>query len=290
MSLRKRMAEFGFESNEDYDFALRALFAARNQHLRCLNVAGESGRRKTAFANALAHALDYKRILYHDFSTPEPPPAPIVVTEDDKSNPGPADVALTTFERVVVEACAYAEGEPTVLILDQLQLAEFREQIRLYHFIHGGEWSLGSASVRANPKHLLMILISELALYHSLAKVSYRIWTDASGGRFEFRPQEFQLDAEAQPLFDSLALLFAALGSVPTPTEFGHIVDDLLQHVRTEEQLRATLFGWMERVDRGTLYAPALLPALSAAVEALNQMLGLEEVVMGDEVSSRAVE
>ena len=72
------MAEFGFESNEDYEFQLRALFAA--PHGTCARLArgGESGRRKTAFANALARALEYPHILYHDFSAPEPPPAPIV--------------------------------------------------------------------------------------------------------------------------------------------------------------------------------------------------------------------
>ena len=77
MGLRQDLARFGFESNDDYEFALRSLFEADLPHLRALHVDGHGGRRKTAFANALAHALDYPHILYHDFSREEPPPAPL---------------------------------------------------------------------------------------------------------------------------------------------------------------------------------------------------------------------
>jgi hypothetical protein len=283
MTLRKRMAEFGFESNEDYEFQLRALFEARIDHVRCLDVCGDSGRRKTAFANALVAALDYPRIVYFDFAVPEPPPVPVFVTAQNRENPEPSEAPLSRFERVMVEACAYSEAERTALILDQVQAADFRDQARLYRFVHGGEWALAQAAVRANPKHLLVLLISEQPLYHSLAKVSYRVWTDAVGGRFEFTPQDVGLGAEARPLFDALAALFEALGSVPTPTEFRHIVDDLLRHVRTEEQLRHTLYGWMERVDRVLLQSPQLGPRLQAVVHELNTLLGLEEVVLGGE-------
>lgn len=284
MTLRKRMAEFGFESNEDYEFQLRALFEARVEHLRCLDVCGESGRRKTAFANALVAALEYPRIVYHDFAVPEPPPLPVFVTAEDRDNPEPTEPPLSRFERVMVEACAYSEAERTALILDQLQVADFRDQARLYRFVHDGNWAMAQAAVRANRKHLLVVLISELPLYHSLAKVSYRVWTDAGSGRFEFTPQDVGLGAEAQALFVALAALFEALGSVPTPTEFRHIVDDLQQHVRTEEQLRHTLYGWMERVDRTLLYAVALGPRLQDVVHAANTLLGLEEVEMrGDD-------
>jgi hypothetical protein len=280
MSLRRRMADFGFESNDDYEYPMRALFAARIEHLRCLQVAGESGRRKTAFANALAHSLDYPHVIYHDFSLPEPPPTPIIVTAEDKENPEPVEASLTRFERSMVEACAYSEASKTALILDQLQVADFRDQLRLQQFIVTREWSVPQGLVKANAKHLLIMLISETPLYHSLARVSYRVWTDASGGRFEFRPVDVGLGLEAQPLFDLLAQLFDQLGTVPTPTEFRHIVDDLLAQVRTEDQLRQTLFGWMERIDRALLYSNALLPLVRDVVRELNAMLGLEEVVI----------
>jgi hypothetical protein len=282
MTLRRRMAEFGFESNEDYEFQVRALFAARIDHLRCLAVCGESGRRKTAFANALAQALEYPHVVYHDFSQPEAAgPQVIVVSAEDQDNPQPADAPLSRFERAVVEACAFSEAARTVLVLDQLQGADFREQMRLNGFVRTHEWSLASAAVRANPRNLLVVLISEQPLYHSLARVSYRVWTDARGSPFTLRPQDVGLGTDASALFDSLAALFDALGGAPTPTEFARILDDLLHQVRTEDQLRHSLFGWTEHVDRAALASPAIAPLLRRVVDALSEWLGAEEVVVG---------
>ena len=278
MTLRKRMAEFGFESNDDYEFQLRALFESRAANLRCLHVAGDSGRRKTAFAHALARALEYPHVVYHDFTVAEPPPAPIVLSEESKENPEPIEAPLTGFERAVTEACAFSEAARTVLIVDQLQAADFRDQTRLYHFVRTGEWDVAQVHVRANAKQMLVVLVSEAPLYHSLAKVSYRVWTDASGGRFEFRPEDFSLDQDARELFAALAALFEAVGSVPTPTEMQHILDDLLRFVRTDEQLRHTVFGWMERVDRAALASTAHAAVVRAAVDAVNAYVGLEEV------------
>jgi hypothetical protein len=282
MNLRRRMAEFGFESNEDYEFQMRALFAARIEHLRCLAVCGESGRRKTAFANALAQALEYPHVVYHDFSLPEAAaPQVIVVTQEEQENPQPTEAPLSRFERSVVEACAFSEGARAVLILDQLQIADFRDQMRLNAFVRSGEWSLGSAAVRANPRHLLVALISEQPLYHSLARVSYRVWTDSRGSPFTLRPQDVGLGTDATALFDALATLFESLGGAPTPSEFARILDDLIHHVRTEDQLRHALFGWTESVDRAALNAPAIAPLLRHVIDALSEWLGAEEVVIG---------
>ena len=278
--LRRRMAEFGFESNEDYEFPLRTLFDARIAHVRTLHVAGESGRRKTAFANALARALEYPHVLYHDFSVPEPPPAPIVITAEDQENPEPIEAPLTAFERIVTEACAFSEAERTVLILDQLQAADFRNQTALYHFAHTGEWNLPQLSVRANAKHLLLVLVTEEELYHSLAKISFRVWAGAASGRFEFRPADHGLDRAAEPLFAALATLFDQLGSMPTASEFERILDDLMRHVRADDQLRHSVFGWMERVDRDALYSTELAPAVRAVVDEANRFVGLEEIVL----------
>ena len=283
MNLRQRMAEFGFESNDDYDFRLRALFESRAGAVRCLHVDGDSGRRKTAFAQALARALDYPHVAYHDFTALEPPPAPIVLSEESKENPEPIEAPLTGFERTLTEACAYSEGGRTIAIVDQLQAADFRDQARLYHFVRTGEWEVGQVHVRANAKHLLVVLASEEPLYHSLAKVSYRIWIDATGGAFDARPEDYGLGQDARELFDRLGTLFAALGTVPTPSELRHIVDDLVRFVRTEEQLRQTLYGWIERIDRVALYATATIPALRAVVDTINAYVGLEEVELGGE-------
>ena len=279
MALRNRMAEFGFESNEDYEFQLRCLFAAKGTQLRCLNVAGHEGRRKTAFADALAHALEYPRVVYYDFTAPEPPPPPIVVSsEPDAEHAEPTEEPLSAFERAIAEACAYSEAERTFLILDQLQAAEFRDQIRLYQFVNGGDWNVGSASVRANAKNLVVALISETPLYHSLARVSFRVWTDASGGRFAFRPEDFGLGLDARELFAALASLFDALGSVPTSTELSRMLALMLEQVRTPEQLRHVLYGCMEHLDYELLIAPANAAAIDAVVHALNAYIGLDEV------------
>ena len=180
---------------------------------------GESGRRKTAFANALAHALEYPRILYHDFTAPEPPPAPVVVDPAAAAADSnvPVEAPPRAFERMLVEACAYSEAARTVLVIDQLQAAEFADQIRLYHFLQTGTWETSHGEVRANAKHLLVVLISEQPLYHSLAKVSYRVWTDARGGRFEQQPSDHGLGSDARELFAALATLFDQLGAAPTP-------------------------------------------------------------------------
>jgi len=282
MTLRRRMAEFGFESNEDYEFQVRALFAARIDHLRCLAVCGESGRRKTAFANALAQALEYPHVVYHDFSLPEAPgPQVIVVSAEEQENPQPADAPLSRFERAVVEACAFSEAARTVLVLDQLQAADFRDQMRLNGFVRTHEWAMYTAAVRANPRHLLLVLISEQPLYHSLARVSYRVWTDARGSPFTLRPQDVGLGTDASALFEALAALFDALGGAPTPSEFARILDDLLHQVRTEDQLRHSLFGWTEHIDRAALAAPAIAQLLRRVVDALSEWLGAEEVVVG---------
>ena len=283
MTLRQRMAEFGFDSNDDYDFQLRALFEARLGHLRCLHVAGECGRRKTAFAHALAHALDYPHVVYHDFSVPDPPAPAVQLETVDPDKPQAIEAALTGFERVILECCAFSEAARVILILDQLQAAPFSDQARLYRFVSTGAWELPQGEVRANPKTLLLALVTEAPLYHPLAKASYRIWTDPASTRFDFRPQDYQLGEDARGLFDRLAALFEVLGSVPTATEFGNILADMLKLVRTEEQLRHTLYGWMERADRTMLYATAAIPALRAVVATLNDYLGLEEVEVGSE-------
>ena len=45
MTLRRKLAEFGFESNDDYDHALRCLLETQQSHLRVLHVDGTAGPR-----------------------------------------------------------------------------------------------------------------------------------------------------------------------------------------------------------------------------------------------------
>ena len=277
MGLRQDLARFGFESNDDYEFALRSLFSAELPHLRTLHVDGAAGRRKTAFANALARALDYRHILYHDFSqeVAAAPPQPVVLEDGTLSAP---EAAPEPFDRAVTEACAFSEAESTILILDQLQAADFADHIRLYHFAMSREWNGPAGSVRANPKHLLLALISEQPLYHSLAKVSYRVWTDAQRAYLDYRPEDYGLGPDAKHLFAELGALFEATQASPTPSEFQHLLQDLLRHVRSEDQLRQALYGWTEGVERARLYSPEVTPRLAATVDALAHYLGHDHI------------
>jgi hypothetical protein len=279
VSLRHKLADAGFESNDDYEYALRCLFDAQLDHLRVLHVDGNGGRRKTAFATALAAALEYPHVLYHDFSRPEPTPVAQTVVLEDGSL-GSVEPGLSGFERVVTEACAFSEAARTILIIDQLQAADFAEQLRLHRFADSGEWTAGNATVTANPRHLLLVLISEQPLYHSLARLSYRVWTDAQRAFLGFRPEHFGLGRDAQTLFDALADVFVAVEAAPTPGEFSRLLADVLQRVHGEEQLRQTIYGWTEHCERARLYSPAVTPLLHSAVDALNGYLGIDHVEM----------
>lgn len=278
MSLRQRLADFGFESNDDYDFPLRCLFEAQLAHLRVLQVDGHGGRRKTAFASALAQALDYPRVIYHDFARVEPPLPPQALADDGS---GALEPPLPAFERALVEACAYSEATRTVLILDQLQAAPFVDQLRLVEFVERGDWTAAGATVSAHPRNFLLLLISEEPLYHSLARRSFRIWTDPERGALDLRPADFGLPAHGHELLQQLAGVFTAINAAPTPGELARVLDDLLHRVGSEEQLRSAIFGWVEGVDRRALYGPALAPRLRATLDALEQFLGADRVEMG---------
>lgn len=277
MGLRQELARFGFESNDDYEFALRCLLEAELPHLRALHVDGHAGRRKTAFAKALAQALDYPHILYHDFTREEPPPAPLPLQLED-GLPGPSEPGPDAFDRAVTEACAYSEGARCVLILDQLQAADFADHMRLYEFGSTREWHGVAGSVRANAKNLLLVLLSEEPLYHSLAKISYRVWTDAQRAYLDYRPEDYGLGPDARALFTALSAVFEAAQASPTPREFQRLLLDLMQRVRSEDQLRQSLFGWVEGVERERLYSPELTPRLHGALDALTLYLGYDQI------------
>ena len=72
-SLRDKLARYGFESNDDYEFQVRCLLESPTRALRTLNIEGDSGRRKSAFATALGRALEFPHLLYLDFTEPTRP-------------------------------------------------------------------------------------------------------------------------------------------------------------------------------------------------------------------------
>ncbi len=277
MNLRRSLALHGFESNTDYSFALDCLFAAKLDGVRCVHIDGSAGRRRTAFGNALGAALDYPHVLYHDFSQPEPAPVLLPVQLDDGSL-APPEAPLPAFERCITEACAFSESERALLIFDQLQAAPFADQLKLTAFLRSGEWSSGAGSVLAHRGHLLVALISDGPLYHSLARLSYRIWTDAERAHLDYRPEDYGLGDESAPLFAALSNAFDLLQLSPTPSEFERLLADLLQRVFGIEALRQTLFGHVEGLERERLYADAAQPALAAVLEALDAGRGVDHI------------
>jgi hypothetical protein len=277
MSLRNDLALYGFESNADYSFALQCVLDAESRHVRCLHVDGSAGRRKTAFANALGSALSYPRICYHDFSLLNTPAARGVVSVEDTASEL-AEPAMTAFERVITEACAYSESDRCLLIVDQLQAAGFVDQMRLTGFLRNAEWSSQAGTVIAHRGNLLVVLICEGELYHSLAKLCFRVWTDAELTMPDYRPEDYGWSLDAQPVFTALAQLFAALPFSPTPSEFSAVLDDLAHRVHGEEQLRQSLFGRCEGLARTALHVDAMAPMLSEILDRLQTWRGVDHI------------
>jgi len=277
-NLRERMAEQGFESNEDYEFQLRCLIESPTRGVRTLNIEGDGERRKTAFATALAHAIGVAHVLYHDF-TDKKPPVPAVILPPTRDEMGREEPPIEPLDSIVSEACAQSEGDSTVLILDQLQAADFREHIRIHRLATNGYWEVRDGRYEANSHHLLLFLISEEPLYHALQKASFRVWVNRVSEReIVYRPEMFGLDADAQPLFDALSRLFRTLGTTPTRSEFAHILRDLQWHARTDEHLRLVLYGRTEGMDRTLLASEALVEPLNAVIETARQLLVTEHI------------
>jgi hypothetical protein len=127
----------------------------------------------------------------------------------------------------------------------------------------------------------LLFLISEEPLYHALARDSFRVWISRVSQRYiVFRPADFGLGSDALPLFDAIEALFHALQAAPTRSELHLVLHDLQRHVRTVDDLRHSLFGRCEGVDRGTLQKPEHDAVLEAVVDRLHDWLDSEQIVV----------
>ena len=96
--LKQRLAEYGFESRENYDYEVQCLLSTPNENIRVLNVDGEPGRRKTAFAHALGQALEYDHLLYYEFGTDQPLPEVIRIHDGEEQ---PKEPPTSPFDRVM---------------------------------------------------------------------------------------------------------------------------------------------------------------------------------------------
>lgn len=282
-SLRDRMTEHGFESNIDYSYHVRCLLSQPADQIPALNVEGDSGRRRTAFANALAAALEYPRVLYHDFTQEHDPAAaraPVAKLDEDGGHEPP----IPPFERAMSDACAFSEGDKTVLILDQLQAADFREHLRLYRFLVERHWAYRDATFTANPNNLIVLLISEESLYHSLQKASFSVWVPrASVGETDYRPEDFGLGPEASGVLSALGDLFRELGVQPTPSEFRRLLHDIHHNVGTADELLTSIYGWTEGIDRTLLVSERIQRRAEELMPLIEEYVGVEHVELSQD-------
>lgn len=279
-TLQKKMADFGFESNDDYEYHLRCLMNSQFNGIKTINIEGHKGRRKTAFANALGRALEYPNLFYYDFTQKSEAEGKVIIPPSEDEH-GISVAPVSDFDHIMSEASAFSEGEKTILILDQLQVADFKDHIRIYHFIKSGEWSYGDNTLKAGSKNLLLLLISDEPLYHSLQKCSFRIWVSAvSSAQKDYSPADFKLQDDVLPIMEALAKIFDKLEMAPTHSEYKNILNDIHLNIHTDQQLIHSLYGWMEGINRELLFSRQMQPLLSQVITQIQQYHGMDEVVI----------
>ncbi len=279
-TLQKRMAEFGFESNEDYQYHLRCLMNSQFDGIKTINIEGHKGRRKTAFANAFARAMDTPELFYYDFTQKTEIEGKVVIPPS-KDEQGISVQAVNNFDHIMSEACAFSEAEQTIIILDQLHTADFKEHIRIYHFIKSCEWSYGKNSLKAGAGNLLLLLISDEPLYHSLQKCSFRIWVNSvSSIQKEYIPEDFGLQEDILPIMNTLEKIFSQLKMSPTHSEYKNVLNDIHLNIHTEQQLIHSLYGWIEGIDRDLLQSLEMLSLLTEVIVQIQLYHGIDEVIM----------
>lgn len=275
--LKQRLAEYGFESHDSYDYEVQCLLDTPNDNVRCLNVDGDPGRRKTAFAHALGQALEYEHLLYYEFGSDKPQPDVIRIHDGEEQ---PKEPPTSPFDRVMTEACALSEGATTILILDQLQIAEFQQHIRLYEFIRSRVWSYSDVQFVANPQNLLIFIVSAEPLYHSLQHVSFRVWIGALDKTVtDIQPEDLGLDDSCLEWLGPLNDLLDALGVCPGVSEYRKLTYDIEQCVRTEEQLKASIFGWIEGVNRKRLMGSSLNLHMERVMRGIESNMSIQEEI-----------
>jgi hypothetical protein len=275
--LKQQLAEFGFEARENYDYAVQCFLNSPNHHIPCLNVDGDPGRRKTAFAHALAQVMDVHHILYYEFDMEKTASQMIRVIEGEEVIEAPP---TSSFDRIMTEACTLSEAETAILILDHLHLAKFKQHLRLYEFIKNSNWSYSDASFHANNKNLQIFIMSSEPLYHSLQQVSFRLWISAEQGVSDsIQPVDLGLDESCSEWLEPLNELLDKLGQTPAISEYKRLVHDIEHHVRTPDQLRISIFGWVEGVDRQCLSSKSVDPYISKVIEVIEANLSIQEEI-----------
>lgn len=266
-SLKVRLSQNGFTSEESYDHGVQCLLNNPSQHIRCLHVDGDCGRRRTAFAHALAHALEVPQVLYYEFAQDKPVAQIIRILEGEEIVEEPP---LDALDRVLTEACALSEGEGTVLILDQLHKTQFLNHIRLFEFLQNGIWRYSDVQCQANLHNLSVYLISDEPLYHSLKSASFRLWINGSSrAEVNVSPKDLGLSEQNCDWLIKLKILFKAMEISPTLAEYQCIAFDIEQQIHNKEQLKVSIFGWLENLTHLDLEQEGLQCLLDDVVESI---------------------
>ncbi len=277
LSLKSDLSQNGFTSTESYEHPVQCFLTNPTEQIRCLHVDGNCGRRRTAFAHALAKALQSSQVIYYEFGKDKPVPQIIRIQEGEEIIEEPPVDAL---DRILTEACAQSEAEQTVLILDQLHKTQFLNHIRLYEFLQTGLWRYSDVEYQANKLNLSVYLISDEALYHSLQSASFRLWID-SANRVSAKicAADLGLDEDKCHWLPPLQLLLSQLDVSPTLSELQRLAFDIEQYVHNQQQLKVSLFGWLESVDRDTLEKDDIQVYLSDVLDAILQSKGISEEI-----------
>ena len=270
--LKPLLSQHGFTSDESYDHAVRCFLTNPIESIRCLHIDGDCGRRRTAFANSLAYVLGAEQVLYYEFGKDKPVPQIIRIQEGEEIVEEPP---VDAFDRVLTEACAQSEAEETVLVLDQLHKTQFLNHIRLYEFLKTGIWHYSDVQYQANVQNLKIFLISDEELYHSLQTMSFRLWVDgANEVSSSVLATDLGIDVSRCSWFLPLQQLFDYMTLSPTMEEYKRLIFDIEQQIRCENQLKVSLFGWVEGASWNQLQTNEIKPYLEAVLHEIQ--LGLE--------------
>ncbi len=268
-SLKSRLSQNGFTSSENYDHAVQCFINSPAEHIRCMHVDGDCGRRRTAFACALANALQATQVLYYEFGRDKPVPQIIRIQEGEEIIEEPPVDAL---DRILTEACAQSEAEQTILILDQLHKTQFINHTRLYEFLQSGLWRYSDVRFNANILNLKVFLISDEPLYHSLRSASFRLWINGTNQSIaKVTASDLGLEEQNASWLKPLQSLFNTMQTSPTLEEYQRLAHDIEQHIYSTQQLKISLFGWLENIDREQLESEEYQPYLDNVLEAILQ-------------------
>lgn len=276
-NLKQRMEQYGFVSHKDYEYALGCLNNSAINHIKTLNIEGDAGRRKSAFANALAQALEYKNIRFFEFGLENK--SPIVLQFDNDEQTLDID-PMEEFEKIIIESCALSEAESTILIIDQLHLATFKDHMSLYDFITSKTWNSGENKYIANASNFILIMISETEIYHALQQCSFKIWVDSL--HHPGKPptsSELDLDKTADGWIQAVSEICNALNLSPTLNTYQKIAHDIEQHIRSADQLRISLYGWVEGVSYPSLFSDEMEPLFLKAQTEIENYIGIDDSI-----------